>query len=602
MTAKQSFDWQTAGGTDDVMRLVDCLEREDISWCAIGGVAVNYWAREPMVTQDVDFVAATDAIERAVTALEGVGFRAERFDWSVNFTGRSKVSLQLSTEEFYRDFPKRAGAADVHGILLRVASLPDTLCGKIEAWTTPHRAKASRSKISLILRAWWKRTPNFGLSSQKNCGSKSSGRERRRFDARPRTFQTPMAYLNENYLKLQAGYLFPEIARRVQEYCTAHPEGATRLIRCGIGDVTEPLPPAAVAAMHKAVEELAHRETFRGYGHEQGYEFLRSKIAEHDYRARGIEVAADEIFLSDGSKPDCGFILDILGDQNKVAITDPVYPVYVDTNVMAGHTGVANANGRFEGIVYMPCTEENGFVPSPPTEHADLVYLCFPNNPTGAVATREQLTQWVEYAHEHHALLLYDAAYEGYIADPATPHSIYEIAGASDCAIEFHSFSKTGGFTGVRCGFTVMPKNVKAQTKDGRWLPLHPLWHRRWSTKANGVSYPVQRGAEALYSDEGRAQVRSLIEHYMGNARILREAAVQAGMRVHGGVNAPYIWVKTPDGLTSWEMFDRMLHDLNVVITPGSGFGSCGEGYFRISAFNSRANALEVARRLQTRA
>lgn len=409
-----------------------------------------------------------------------------------------------------------------------------------------------------------------------------------------------MAYLNENYLKLQAGYLFPEIGRRVREFCEQNSGAAEDLIRCGVGDVTEPLPAAAVAAMHAAVEELAHRETFRGYGHEQGYDFIRSKIAQHDYRDRGIEVADDEIFLSDGSKSDCGYILDIFGDQNTVAITDPVYPVYVDTNVMAGHTGAGQPNGRYEGIVYLPCTAENNFVAEPPSEHADLVYLCFPNNPTGAVASRDQLARWVEYAREYKALLLYDAAYEGYISDPNIPHSIYEIPGALDCAIEFRSFSKNGGFTGVRCGFTVMPKSVRAQTKDDRSLPLHPLWHRRWSTKANSVSYPVQRGAEALYSPEGKGQVRELIEHYMGNAQILAQAARDAGLTVYGGSNAPYIWVQTPDGLTSWEMFDRMLHDLHVVITPGSGFGSCGEGYFRISAFNSRENAIEVGRRLRT--
>jgi LL-diaminopimelate aminotransferase len=408
-----------------------------------------------------------------------------------------------------------------------------------------------------------------------------------------------MAYLNENYLKLQAGYLFPEIARRVREFCEANPDATERLIRCGIGDVTEPLPAAAIAAMHRAVAELGVRETFRGYGHEQGYEFLRSKIAQSDYRERGVEMADDEIFLSDGSKCDCGFILDILGDQNKIAITNPVYPVYVDTNVMAGHTGAANSDGRYEELVYLPCTAENNFVPQPPKEHVDLVYLCFPNNPTGAVASRPQLIRWVEYAHEHDAILLFDAAYEGYISDPEIPHSIFEIPDARDCAIEFRSFSKTGGFTGVRCGFTVMPKSLLARTEDGRKLPLHPVWHRRWSTKANGVSYPVQRGAEALYSAEGRTQVRALIDHYMGNARILSGAATGAGLQVFGGVNAPYIWVKTSAGLTSWQMFDRMLRELNVVITPGSGFGSEGEGYIRISAFNSRANAEEVARRLQ---
>lgn len=408
-----------------------------------------------------------------------------------------------------------------------------------------------------------------------------------------------MAFLNEHYLKLQAGYLFPEISRRVKEFTDRNPDAANDLIRCGIGDVTEPLPRAAIDAMHAAVEELGHRETFRGYPPYEGYEFLRAKIAQHDFRDRGIEIADDEIFISDGSKSDCGYILDILGDQNRVAITDPVYPVYVDTNVMAGHTGPAKSDGAYEGIVYLPCTVANQFVPAPPPDHADLVYLCFPNNPTGAVATRQQLARWVEYACEHKALLLYDAAYEGYIGDPEIPHSIFEIPGAHDCAIEFRSFSKTGGFTGVRCGFTVMPKRVTAQTEDGRAMSLHPLWQRRWSTKANSVSYPVQRGAEALYSVDGKKQVRALVDHYMGNARLLRDAVERAGMQVFGGTNAPYVWVKTPQGVTSWEMFDRVLNDLHVVITPGSGFGSCGEGYIRISAFNSRENAEEVAQRLQ---
>ncbi len=409
-----------------------------------------------------------------------------------------------------------------------------------------------------------------------------------------------MAYLNDNYLKLQTGYLFPEIARRVREFCNANPDAARRLIRCGIGDVTEPLPLAVIDAMHHAVDELSVRETFRGYGHEQGYEPLREKIAQQDYCDRGLEVAADEIFVSDGSKSDCGYILDILGDKNKIAITDPVYPVYVDTNVMAGHTGPAGDAGRYEGITYLPCGPENDFVPQPPREPVDIIYLCFPNNPTGAVASRAQLTRWVDYAREHEAIILFDAAYEAYISDPEIPHSIYEIPGARDCAIEFRSFSKNGGFTGVRCGFTVMPKSLHAHTADRRKLPLHPFWHRRWSTKANSVSYPVQRGAEAIYTPEGGSQVRTLIDHYMGNARILREAAACAGLQVYGGVNAPYIWVKTLPGLTSWQMFDRMLQELNVVITPGSGFGSCGEGFFRISAFNSRENADEVARRLQT--
>lgn len=407
-----------------------------------------------------------------------------------------------------------------------------------------------------------------------------------------------MAFLNENYLKLQAGYLFPEIARRVHEFSEQNPEAAKRLIRCGIGDVTEPLPRAAIDALKTAAEELGRRETFRGYGPEQGYEFLRSKIAQFDYRDRAVDINNDEIFLSDGSKCDCGHILDILGEQNKIAITDPVYPVYVDTNVMAGHTGSLRADGSYQDILYLPCTVENNFVPEPPREHADVIYLCFPNNPTGAVASRAQLASWVEYAREHNALLLFDAAYEGYISDSAIPHSIFEIDGARECAIEFRSFSKTGGFTGVRCGFTVLPKSLLAQTESGKKLPLHSLWNRRWSTKSNGVSYPVQRAAEALYTAAGREQVRMLIEHYMGNARILREGAQSAGLTAHGGTNAPYIWVETPPGKSSWQTFDWMLRELNVVITPGSGFGSRGEGFFRISAFNSRSNAEEVARRL----
>jgi LL-diaminopimelate aminotransferase len=408
-----------------------------------------------------------------------------------------------------------------------------------------------------------------------------------------------MAYLNENYLKLQAGYLFPEVARRVREFCEANPEAAKRLIRCGIGDVTEPLPRAAIDAMKQAVDEMGKRETFRGYGPEQGYEFLRSAIAQHDYRDRNIEIADDEIFVSDGSKCDCGYILDILGDQNKVAVPDPVYPVYVDTNVMAGHTGAAKQEGSYEGLLYLPCTLENGFVPEPPTQHVDLVYLCFPNNPTGAVASREQLSRWVDYAREHETLLVFDAAYEAYISRPDVPRSIFEIPGARECAVELRSFSKNGGFTGVRCGFTVMPKSLLARTESGKKMSLHPLWHRRWSTKANSVSYPVQRGAAALYTPEGRQQIRALIDHYMGNARILRETFAEAGMAVFGGVSAPYIWVKTPDGLTSWQTFDRMLRDLSVVITPGAGFGAQGEGYFRVSAFNSLENAQEVARRLE---
>ncbi|MFM1767690.1 MAG: hypothetical protein RJA22_219 [Verrucomicrobiota bacterium] len=408
-----------------------------------------------------------------------------------------------------------------------------------------------------------------------------------------------MAFLNEHYLKLKAGYLFPEIARRVKAFCEARPDAAKRLIRCGIGDVTEPLPPAVIAALHAAVDEMARRESFRGYGPEQGYDFLRGAIAKNDYRDRGLEVADDEIFVSDGSKCDCGNILDVLGSRNRIAISDPVYPVYVDTNVMAGHTGPADEGGAYAGLVYLPGTPANGFMPEPPAEAVDVVYLCSPNNPTGATASRAQLEAWVAYARRHQAILLYDAAYEAYIADPAVPRSIYEIPGARECAIEFRSFSKNGGFTGLRCAFTVVPKSLLAATPDGTRQPLHPLWLRRMTTKFNGVSYPVQRAAEALYSAEGRQQVKGIIDLYMGNARVLVQGARAAGLTVHGGVNAPYIWVQTPAGVTSWQAFDKILNEANVVITPGSGFGAKGEGYFRISAFNSRANAEEVARRLQ---
>ena len=408
-----------------------------------------------------------------------------------------------------------------------------------------------------------------------------------------------MAFLNDNYLKLKAGYLFPEIGRRVKAFTDANPEAAKRLIRCGIGDVTEALPDAVVKAMHKAVDEMASRATFRGYGPEQGYDWLRAAIAQHEFRSKGLDVADDEIFVSDGSKCDCGNILDILGSKNKIGVSDPVYPVYVDTNVMAGHTGDADANGAYAGLVYLPCTEANGFIPEPPKEHVDVIYLCSPNNPTGAAASCAQLEAWVTYALAHKAIILFDAAYEAYITQPGIPHSIYEIPGARGCAIEFRSFSKHGGFTGTRCAYTIVPKALKAATASGEMLPLHPLWNRRMSTKFNGVPYIVQRGAEALFTPEGKAQVQALIEHYMGNARILTAGAKAAGFTVFGGVNAPYIWVKTPAGVGSWQAFDKILNDANVVITPGAGFGSKGEGYFRISSFNSRANAEEVATRLQ---
>lgn len=406
-----------------------------------------------------------------------------------------------------------------------------------------------------------------------------------------------MARINSHYTKLQAGYLFPEIARRVNAFCQAHPDAP--VIRLGIGDVTEPLPPAIVAAMHAAVDEMASRNSFRGYGPEQGYDFLREAIATHDYLARGVDVAADEIFVSDGSKCDTGNILDIFGHDNVTAVLDPVYPVYVDTNVMAGNTGPIDETGRYSGLVYLPVTAENAFVPALPDRPVDLVYLCYPNNPTGTVATREQLTRWVDYAKQHDAILLFDAAYEAYITDPAIPHSIYEIDGARDVAIEFRSFSKSAGFTGTRCAFTVVPKGLTGTTADGERREIHGLWNRRQSTKFNGVPYVVQRGAAAAYSPEGREQVRGLVEFYLENARLLRAGIAAAGIAVYGGENAPYIWLKTPSGLSSWAFFDELLQKAHLVGTPGSGFGSAGEGYFRLSAFNSRANIEEAVARFQ---
>ncbi len=408
-----------------------------------------------------------------------------------------------------------------------------------------------------------------------------------------------MAYLNENYLKLKAGYLFPEIGRRVNAFISTHPDAAQRLIRCGIGDVTEALPASAREAMHAAVDELGNRSTFKGYGPEQGYAFLREAVAQNMYRSRGLDIADDEIFVSDGSKCDTGNILEIFGQGNRIGIPDPVYPVYVDTNVMNGNTGEADETGAYAGLHYLPCHEGNGFMPDVPDAPLDLIYLCSPNNPTGAAATRTQLEAWVAYARKNSAILLFDAAYEAFITDPAIPRSIYEIPGARECAVEFRSFSKHGGFTGVRCAFTVIPKDLKASTKAGDSLPLHPLWSRRMTTKFNGASYIVQKGAAALFSEAGKAQVQALIEHYLGNAQVLREAAAAAGLTAFGGVNAPYIWVRTPGGLGSWEFFDIMLQKLNVVVTPGAGFGAAGEGYFRISAFNSRENAIEVGRRLR---
>ncbi|MFY9329036.1 MAG: LL-diaminopimelate aminotransferase [Georgfuchsia sp.] len=404
-----------------------------------------------------------------------------------------------------------------------------------------------------------------------------------------------MTYINEHYLKLAAGYLFPEIARRVNAFCNANP--TANVIRMGIGDVTEPLAPAVLQAMHAAVDEMAVRSSFKGYGPEQGYDFLREAIAQNDYRARGAEVDADEIFVSDGSKCDSGNILDIFGEDNVIAVLDPVYPVYVDTNVMAGRTGPADASGRYGGLVYLPVTAENDFVPELPQQRVDLIYLCYPNNPTGVVATREMLQRWVDYARQNGSVILYDAAYEAFITDPAIPHSIYEIEGAREVAIEFRSFSKTAGFTGVRCAFTVIPKELKGKTRDGREVSIHQLWNRRHCTKFNGVSYPVQKAAEAVYSPEGKQQVQATIDFYLANAKQVRESLTKLGIKVYGGVNAPYVWLKTPGNLSSWDFFDRLLREAHLVGTPGSGFGACGEGYFRLSAFNSRANVEEAVKR-----
>jgi LL-diaminopimelate aminotransferase len=405
-----------------------------------------------------------------------------------------------------------------------------------------------------------------------------------------------MATINDNYLKLKAGYLFPEIARRVNTFAEANPDA--NIIRLGIGDVTEPLPEACRTAMITAVEDMGNRATFKGYGPEQGYAWLRDKIATHDFQARGCEVDSGEIFISDGSKCDTGNILDIFGNDNTIAVTDPVYPVYVDTNVMAGHTGEANEKGEFEGLVYLPITAENNFTAEIPAHKVDLIYLCFPNNPTGATATKEHLKAWVDYAKANGSIIFFDAAYEAYIIDPDLPHSIYEIEGARDCAIEFRSFSKNAGFTGTRCALTVVPKTLTAKAADGSDVELWKLWNRRQSTKFNGVSYIIQRGAEAVYTEEGQAQVKALISFYLENAKMIREKLTAAGLAVYGGENAPYVWVKTPNGLSSWDFFDKLLQTCNVVGTPGSGFGAAGEGYFRISAFNSRENVEEAMKRI----
>lgn len=408
-----------------------------------------------------------------------------------------------------------------------------------------------------------------------------------------------MARVNDNFLKLKAGYLFPEIGRRVSEFTTANPDAP--VIKMGIGDVTEPLPAAIVEAMHAAVTEMGVRESFRGYGPDQGYEFLRTAINENEFQSRGVDLDIDEIFVSDGSKCDSANILDIFGVGNTIAITDPVYPVYVDTNVMIGNTGEADEQGRYGDIVYLPLGTENQFTPEPPAQHVDLIYLCYPNNPTGTVASRETLQRWVDYARQEKAVILFDAAYEGYISDPSIPHSIYEMEGAKECAIEFRSFSKTAGFTGTRCAYTIVPRALKGETSNGESVELHKLWARRHSTKFNGVSYIIQRGAAAAYSDAGKAQVAELVAFYMENARLLREGLISLGFEVFGGVNAPYVWLKTPNNASSWDFFDILLNEVHIVGTPGSGFGAAGEGYFRLSAFNSRENTRTAVERLNQR-
>lgn len=407
-----------------------------------------------------------------------------------------------------------------------------------------------------------------------------------------------MILVNENFLKLKAGYLFPEIGRRVAAYAKDNPNA--KIIRLGIGDVTEPLVPAVIEAMHKAVDEMANADSFRGYGPEQGYGFLREAIALHDYKSRRAEIAPDEIFVSDGAKCDTGNLQEIFSLDNTIAVTDPVYPVYVDTNVMAGRTGDADSAGRYGNIVYMPCTAENNFVADLPTQPVDVIYLCYPNNPTGAVATKEQLKKWVDYAIKNKALILFDAAYEAFIQDDSIPHSIYEIDGARKVAIEFRSYSKTAGFTGLRCAFTVVPKDVVAYKKDGTAVALHSIWNRRHCTKFNGVSYVTQAAAAAVYTPEGQRQVRRIIDLYMTNAKTIRQSLTKLGYGVYGGVHAPYVWLKTPNGVGSWEFFDQLLTKAHVVGTPGAGFGAAGEGYFRLSAFNHPDRVAEAMKRFAT--
>lgn len=408
-----------------------------------------------------------------------------------------------------------------------------------------------------------------------------------------------MALLNENYLKLPGSYLFAEIAKRIANFKNEYPDAD--IIRLGIGDVTQSLVPAVIEAMHKAVDEMSDPKSFRGYGPEQGYSFLIRKVIENDYASRGIPLDEDEVFISDGSKSDVGNIQEIFGVNNMVAITDPVYPVYLDTNVMAGRTGELGDNGKFGNIVYLPCNAENGFTPALPSTKVDMIYLCVPNNPTGTALSKAELKKWVDYAKQNGAVILYDSAYEAYIREPEVPHSIYEVEGAKDVAIEFRSFSKTAGFTGTRCAYTVVPKTVMAFTADGKPHPLNKLWNRRQTTKFNGVPYIVQRGAEAVYSPEGKQQVKAIVDYYMANAKIIREGLQSAGLEVFGGVNAPYIWLKTPHNLDSWAFFDKLLSEAHIVGTPGTGFGPSGAGYFRLTAFGNRENTEEAIARIKTR-
>ncbi|MFZ5643321.1 MAG: LL-diaminopimelate aminotransferase [Bacillota bacterium] len=407
-----------------------------------------------------------------------------------------------------------------------------------------------------------------------------------------------MAQINENYLKLPGSYLFAEIARRVNEFKKSNPDAG--IIRLGIGDVTRPLTAAVIEAMKKGVEEMAHEETFRGYGPEQGYSFLAQNIIENDFRPRGVELAEDEVFISDGAKSDTANFQEIFGVDNVVAVTDPVYPVYVDSNVMAGRTGGINSKNQFDKLVYLPCTEQNGMKPPLPGTKVDMIYLCFPNNPTGMTLSREELKKWVDYARENRAVILFDAAYEAFIREDGVPHSIYEVEGAREVAVEFRSFSKTAGFTGTRCAYTVVPKEVKVYDSSGKEYSLNPLWLRRQTTKFNGVSYPVQAAAAAVYSEEGKKQVSELVDYYMENARIIREGLTAAGFKVYGGVNAPYIWLKTPDNMGSWDFFDKLMKEVHVIGTPGAGFGASGEGFFRLTAFGSRENTQRAVERIKS--